>query len=210
MAEIIPSINVSTFEEVEKRIKKIEPYVLWCHLDVTDGIFSTHPTWNNPEDLRRLNTPLAIEAHLMIDHPEKVLRRWFLPPIKRIIVHIEATDVLEEIIERCREAKIEIGIAMNPDTPWEIAKPSFGHVDLIQVLSVHPGPSGQTMQADAFDKTAAIRRACPSCHIEFDGGINPETAKRAVEAGSDMLVAGSYIFNAEHIPDAIRALGGVK
>lgn len=208
MAEIIPSINVRTFEEVKERVAKIEPYVLWCHLDVTDGVFSAHQTWNNPDDLGRLETRLSVEVHLMVDRPEKILDQWLRPPVRRVIVHIEATDVLEEIIERCRNKKTDIGIAMNPDTPWEIAKPSFGHVDLAQVLSVNPGPPGQTMRADAFEKTAAIRRACPSCRIEFDGGVNPETAKRAREAGADILVAGSYIFHAENVSDAIASLGG--
>ena len=73
MSQIIPSINVSTFEEVQERIKKIEPFVKWCHLDVTDGIFSKHITWHEPMDLPLIQTKLNIEVHLMIKKPEEIL-----------------------------------------------------------------------------------------------------------------------------------------
>ena len=83
MVEIIPSINAQTFREVQEKIKKIEPHVSWCHLDVTDGIFSTHPTWNNPADLADLKTKLYAEVHLMAMSPEAIVGEWLQPPIDR-------------------------------------------------------------------------------------------------------------------------------
>ena len=90
MVEVIPSINCQTFEEVQERVKKIEPYVSWCHLDVTDGIFSKHTTWNNPADVSFLDTKLKAEVHLMVQEPEKIIDQWLIRPIRRVIVHLEA------------------------------------------------------------------------------------------------------------------------
>ena len=86
--EVIPSINVPTFEEVKERIAKVEPYVKWCHLDVTDGVFSKHLTWHDPRDLPALDTKLNVEVHLMVADPEKILDQWLVKPVKRVIVHL--------------------------------------------------------------------------------------------------------------------------
>lgn len=226
MAEIIPSINVRTFEEVEDRIKKVEPYVKWCHLDVTDGIFSKHLTWHNPADLPHLagflselvgSDPtkqgltllktLNIEVHLMIAEPEKNIDQWLVRPVKRVIVHFEAARDLDLIIKKCREAGIEIGLSINPETFWGRLEPWLRKVDIYQTLAVHPGPSGQEVDwPEMLGKIRHIRERCPSCIIEVDGGVNPESAKKAVEAGANLLVAGAYIFGSEDIKKAIEEL----
>ena len=118
MTEIIPSINVPTFEEVQERVSQVEPYVSWCHLDITDGIFSKHLTWHEPLDLPRLQTQLKIEAHLMVSDPERVIDAWSVKPISRIIVHLEAVKDIELIIRKCIDAEAEIGLAINPETFW--------------------------------------------------------------------------------------------
>ena len=208
MVEIIPSINVRTFEEVKERIKKLEPYVSCCHLDVTDGIFSKHPTWHNPADLPNLDTKLNIEVHLMVSEPEKVVGQWLIKPIKRVIVHLEAARDVELIIKKCREAGVEIGLAINPETFWGKFEPWFGKVDIYQTLAVHPGPSGQQLSEEIYDKIIHLRKSCPECIIEVDGGINPETAKKAKEAGANLLVAGSAIFSFSDVKSAIKILLG--
>ena len=206
MVEIIPSINVLTFAEVQERIKKIEPYVSWCHLDVTDGIFSTHPTWRNPKDLSLLDTKLFIEVHLMVEEPEKILDQWLIEPIKRIIVHLEASKDIDSIIDQCKKAGIECGLAIRPDTLWSVLVPWEKKVDLIQVLAVNPGPSGQAMDAEIVDKILHLRAACNKCIIEVDGGINPVTAKQAHIAGANIFVSSGYIFSHADIGAAIKEL----
>ena len=206
MVEIIPSINVPTFEEVKERIARVEPYAAWCHLDITDGIFSMHPTWHDPANLPELTTNLKAEAHLMVAEPEKVIERWFVEPVKRIIVHLEAAKDINFIIQKCRGAGIEIGLAIHPETPWSALEPWCGKVDLFLVLTVKPGPSGQKMHEESFDKVSHLHRVCSSGKIEIDGGINPETAQKAKEAGADILVAGAYIFNSQDIAFAIQSL----
>lgn len=208
MVDVIPSINAETFEEVQARIAAVEPYVSWCHLDVTDGIFSTHPTWRDPADLAKLETRLGVEAHLMIRDPDTAVERWLMSPVRRVIVHLEAARDPAAIIEKCRDAGREIGFAINPLTSWTVMQPWFGRVDLFLPLGVPPGASGQKPDWDVIlGKIRSIREACPSCKIEADGGVDPETASRARDAGANILVAGSAIFDApEGITSAIRRL----
>lgn len=208
MVEIIPSINVQTFEEVWERVKKIEPHTKWCHLDVTDGIFSKHLTWHDPRDLHSLQTALQIEVHLMVENPEKLIEQWLIKPIRRAIVHLEAMSDPDLIIKKCRTAGVEVGFAVNPETFWGKLKPWFKKVDMVQVLTVHPGPSGQSPDWPLIlGKIKHIRTICKKCNIEADGGINPESAKQATQAGADLLVAGNYIFS--H-PDLLTAMGELR
>ena len=208
MVEIIPSINALTFEEVQKKIALVEPYVSWCHLDVTDGVFSKHPTWHNSTDLSLLDTKLSIEVHLMVQEPEKIINQWLIKPVKRVIVHFEASRDIDFIIEQCREAGIECGVAIRPDTPWDVLVPWTKKVSFIQVLAVNPGPSGQQMSEEIIEKVAHLRESCVSCMIEVDGGINPKTARQAREAGGTILVSAGYIFSHSNIGMAIKELEG--
>ena len=205
---IIPSINVQTFKDIKERIANIEPYVSWCHLDITDGIFSTHPTWRDPSDLVLLDTKLNIEVHLMVQEPEKIIDKWLIEPIKRVIVHLEGSKNIDFIIEHCNNAGIECGLAICPDTSWEALMPWTKKINFMQILAVNPGPSGQQMSKKILDKVMHLRKSCVACTIEVDGGINPETARRAREIGADCLVSAGYIFSHFDIGAAIKELQG--
>lgn len=206
MVEIIPSINVLTFQEVQERIKQVEPYVSWCHLDVTDGIFSEHRTWRNPAHLSLLDTPLNVEVHLMVEEPEKHIDQWLVKPVKRVIVHMEASKDINMIIDHCKVAGIECGLAIRPNTLWSVLMPWAKKVDLIQLLAVNPGPSGQLMDEETIDKISRMRASCRECIIEVDGGINRETATLARKAGANILVSAGYIFSHSDIGAAIEEL----
>lgn len=215
MVEIIPSINVPTFEEVQERITRVEPYVSWCHLDVTDGVFSKHLTWRNPQDLARLQTKLDVEVHLMVEKPEEVMEQWLVEPIRRLIVHLEAmssqmrdTECLT-IIKKCREAGRQIGFAIKPDTSVSLLDPWLGKVDMILLLRVQPGASGQRMSSEMLGEISHIRNTCPECIIEVDGGVSVDNAKRAVHAGASVLVAGNFLFQAPDIHEAIEKLKNI-
>lgn len=208
MIQIIPSINVLTFKEVKERIKQVEPFVLWCHLDVTDGVFSKHRTWNSPGDLISLDTQLNVEVHLMIEELEKVIDQWLVRPIKRVIIHLEAGKDIDGIIEKCKKAGIECGIAIRPDTSWNAFLPWVTKADMLQILAVNPGPSGQEMGPEIVDKISHLHNACQECIIEVDGGVNPRTAALAREAGAQVLVSGGYIFSQSDIHAGIKELQG--
>lgn len=208
MVTIIPSINVLTFPEIQERIKQVEPYVSWCHLDVTDGVFSEHPTWRNPNNLSLLTTSLNVEVHLMVQEPEKHIDQWLVKPVKRVIVHMEASKDIDMIINHCKTAGIECGLAIRPDTLWNVLMPWAKKVDIIQLLAVNPGPSGQLMSEEIIDKITHLHAWCRECIIEVDGGINRETAVRAREAGANILVSSAYIFSHADIGAAIEELKG--
>lgn len=208
MADIIPSINTRVFDEAKKRIAQVEPHVSWCHVDVTDGVFSRHITWNNPAELAKIETRLDIEVHLMVQEPEKIIDQWLIGPVKRIIVHIEAMKDPEVTITKCRTAGVEIGFSVSPETPWEKLLPWFGKVDVVQALAVSPGPSGQEVDwPSMLGKIDGIRKACPRCIIEIDGGVNPESIKKTASAGANLFVVGNYLFSSDNIE---RAIGELK
>jgi len=204
--EIIPSINVSDFDEFGKRLKLVEPLTKWAHLDVSDGVFTKHVSWHEPKDLVGFKTKLKLEVHLMIDRPEREIEEWLIKPIDRIIFHQEATRDHHLLIQKIREAKKEIGMAIRPDTPWLKLFPYLNKVDLFQLLAVSPGPSGQEFSEETLHKIGHLRHVCPKCIIEIDGGVTPRIAKRCVADGANLIVAGSYLFNAKDIKKAIEDL----
>ena len=203
MVEIIPSINVSDFDELKKRIKKVEPYFKWAHLDVSDGVFTKHVSWHDPKDLVGLKTKLKLEVHLMIDRPERTIEEWLIKPVSRVIFHQEATKDHRLLIDKIHEAKKGAGMAIKPDTPWlklfpYIGPPRLGEagkVDMFQLLAVSPGPSGQEFSEEILHKLGHVRHVCPECIIEVDGGVNKRVAARCIKEGANLLVAGKAIFD---------------
>lgn len=206
MIEIIPSINAPSFEEAQELIARVDPYVSWCHLDVTDGVFSKHETWHDPRDLLLLKTKLKAEVHLMIEKPEKAVGQWLVEPVRRVITHLEAMTDPKEVIRMCREAGREIGFAIRPDTSVSLLDSWLAKVDMVLLLRVQPGASGQQMQSEMLGEITHVRNAYPGCTIEVDGGVTVDNAKRAVAAGASLLVAGASVFSQPDIGNAIEKL----
>jgi len=203
--QIIPGINTDNFEEIKQKIKLLEPFSDWFHLDAADGTFTKNTIWHNPEDLIGFTTSLNIEAHLMVAQPEKIIEKWFLPSVKRIVFNLESGKAPDFIIERCRLNNTEVGISIGPDTAWTRVISFLDKINVVQVLCVYPGLAGQKFIADCLDKIRHLRKECPECDIEVDGGINPETAKKAKEAGANIFVSVSYILGGD-IKDRIDKL----
>ncbi len=210
MVEIIPSINVSDFAEAKTKIKKVEKYAKWAHLDVSDGVFTKHVSWHEPKDLVGFKTKLKLEVHLMIQNPEKEIEEWLIKPVSRIIFHQEATKDQWLLIKKIKEAKKEVGIAIKPDTPWLKLFPYIGKVDMFQFLAVSPGPSGQEFNEEILHKLGHMRQVCPECIIEVDGGVNKRVATRLIKEGANLLVAGKAIFETKDIKKAIMELSSKK
>lgn len=206
MIDIIPSINVLEFADLKKRIKKVEPYTKWAHLDVSDGVFTKHVSWHEPKDLVGFQTKLKLEVHLMVDRPERAIDGWLIKPINRIIFHQEATKDHLLLIQKIRGAKKEVGIAIRPDTSWLKLFPYLTKVDMFQLLAVNPGPSDQEFSEEILHKIGHLRQVCQRCIIEIDGGVTPRIAKRCVKEGASLFVAGSYLFNSKNIKKAIEEL----
>ncbi len=194
---LIPAINSVSFEEIQKKIKLVEPYAKWIHLDIADGTFTRNTLWHNLVEFAQIETKLNIEIHLMIDKVEEKIDHWFNPSVKRIIFHIGGSKDPGFVIDRCRKNKTEVGIAISPDESIAKALAYKSKVDFFQVLAVKPGLPGQKMDKNTFERIKEVRKFCPSCIIEADGGMNRETIPKAVEAGANIIVAASAIFNRE-------------
>ena len=172
MVEIIPSINAETWDEVEKKIRLVEPFVDWVHIDVANGTFAPNVLWHNSLDLVGFKTKCNIEIHLMEDRPEERIEAWLLEPVRRIIVHYEVTHDFPFIIAECRKDKIEIGLSVAPETSWTHLKPFVDDADLLQVLAVErpplprnaspPGPISSSPRT-IFSTIPVRRWRCGNC-----------------------------------------------
>ncbi|MBI2609921.1 ribulose-phosphate 3-epimerase [Candidatus Giovannonibacteria bacterium] len=209
MIEVVPAINAESFEEVVRKIKKIEPFSRWVHIDIADGTFTPNSIWHHSEDLMTLDTPLFVELHLMIADMDLRWRDWTLPAVNRIIFHFEAAHDPTLVIGKIHDAGQEAGIAIRPETDWHKVEPFLTTADLVQTLAVPPGKPGQEFRPEVIDKIRALSSHHDECIIEVDGGINQKTGKECVEAGAKILVSANYIFNAPDIGKAIEELRSV-
>lgn len=194
--EVIPAINAKTFAEVKEKIRLVESYVSWVHIDVADSTFTDITLWHDPKDLLSLQTPLFVEIHLMIADIDERIQEWLQPIVRRIIFHREASQNPDVVIDACRALDIQAGIAIRPDSPIDIVLPYLSKVDMVQTLAVVPGPSGQKFRPETLQKIMGLRHACPTCPIEVDGGVDAATAPAIIRAGASLLVAGAAIFSA--------------
>ena len=131
---IIPAINADTFEEVQKKLKLVEPYVSLVHLDIADGTFTRNTLWRNPADLDLLETNLNLEIHLMINNVEQRIDDWLIKGVKRIIFHIGGSKDPGFVIDRCHKNKTEAGIAISPDESIVKALAYKNKADIFQIL----------------------------------------------------------------------------
>lgn len=217
---IIPAINCENFECVKDKLQKIkELNADWAHIDIADGIFAKHITWNNPEDFNDLrfkiyDLELNLEIHLMVENPFDAINEWVKVGARRIILHIEAIGKNELKSLKAEKLKsdlkdCEIGLSINPNTSVENLIPFLNDFKFIQILAVDPGLSGQKFHPQVLEKIKFLKKNHPDVIIEIDGGIDLETAKMCKEAGSDILVSASYIWNNKNPKEAFEKLKAI-
>lgn len=206
MTEVIPTIIAKDFQEVKEKIKQVEPYVSWAQLDIMDGQFVKNSTWNNPKEVRELETKLDLEAHLMVKNPGEKINDWIDSGVKRIIVHYEAVENIRDLIIQIRKAGLDVGIAINPETDIKVLNGLVDYIDLIMVMTVHPGRGGQKFLEESLVKIKDLRERYRDVKISVDGGINLETAPKVIQAGANILSVGSAIFKSENIEKTIKEL----
>jgi ribulose-phosphate 3-epimerase len=199
--ETIPVINCPDAACAAEKLQRLKTFYApdgFVHLDITDGDFSTHPTWQDPAGWAAMQVPFSLEVHLMVRKPEEFVGPWLAAGAKRLIVHVESLnrETAEAIADMAREHGAELMLAENPETPVEALRPYFDLFPSFQILATPPGPGGQELMPVAFEKISALRRERPDAIIEVDGGINPETARKVKEAGASLVASGAYIFNA--------------
>ena len=197
---IAPSLLAADFSRLTEEVKAIEnTKAKWLHLDVMDGNFV--PNISFGADIIkaiRKNSNLYFDAHLMIENPE-----WYIDTIadagvESISIHVEATKHLDRALQLIKKRGLKAGVAINPATDIAFLDNIYEKLDLILVMTVNPGFGGQKFLTQMLEKIRKIRNKFPHIDIQVDGGINNETAKLVIEAGANILVAGSYVFSGNY------------
>ena len=214
MIKIAPSILSADFANLERDIRRVST-ADYLHVDVMDGVFVPNISIGLPvvESIRKV-TDLPLDVHLMIVEPVRYVERFCDVGADLVTVHLEADTeanthaAIAKIHARGKRA----GVVLKPKTPAEAVLPFLEEVELILVMTVEPGFGGQKFMADQMGKVSQIRRWIdernPACELEVDGGVAPDTCRTCIDAGANVLVAGSAVYKAEDIPARIAQLRG--
>jgi len=199
--KIAPSILSADFARIVDEIAAVERAgASYVHLDVMDGRFVPNITWGPKVvgDLRK-HTTLTFDCHLMIVEPERYVDQFRKAGADIITFHLEATPHAQRLLTHIRSLGAKAGISICPQTPIAMLEDLIGDIDLILVMSVNPGFGGQKFIPHALEKIAQakalVQRAGVRCEVEVDGGVTLENARSIVDAGADVLVIGSAIFD---------------
>jgi len=205
---IAPSILSADLGKLQQEVESIEPFADWIQIDVMDGHFVDNLSFGAPV-MKRLKTKLPLDAHLMVSNPADRVQEFLDAGAAHITFHaevVEGTDARKELIKAIRAGGATVGIAINPETPLSEVDDVLGEVDLLLVMSVHPGFGGQEFIEDVLEKVSAAREKFPGLMIQMDGGVDDQTAPKCIAAGANNLVAGSFIFEASDREAAIASL----
>ena len=216
MVKIAPSILSADFANLERDIQRIAD-ADYVHVDVMDGVFVPNITIGIPvvASIRKV-TELPLDVHLMIVEPVRYVEQFCDAGADLVTLHVESDTEsnLLDAIDKIHAKGKKAGVVLKPKTPAEAVLPFLEKVELILVMTVEPGFGGQKFMADQMPKVSALRRMIneknPACELEVDGGVAPDTCQTCIDAGANVLVAGSAVYKAADIPARIAELRGAR
>jgi ribulose-phosphate 3-epimerase len=200
---VAPSILSADFSDLRNEMNKVtEAGADWLHVDVMDGNFVPNLTLGMPiVKSIKPHAKIPLDVHLMIDRPERYIEEFIKAGSDYLTLHVESTKFLEESLKKIRTLGAKAGITLRPKTTLEDIKPYLGLVDLVLVMTVEPGFGGQSFMQEQVQKISQLKKwreeGLGSYLIEVDGGVAEGTVKVCIDAGADVLVAGSAVFKGE-------------
>ena len=213
MIQIAPSMLAADFLHLEKDVKLVNEYADIFHLDIMDGTFVPNISYGFPvvEAISSIAVK-PLDVHLMIVNPEKYVERFAKVGASMISFHLNATEDPAAVLRDIRSLGVKAGLVINPDIPVESLYPYLKDADFILLMSVFAGFGGQKFIEDTYVRIRTLReeiaRQGLDLPIEVDGGVGPANAKALIEAGAEILVAGSAVFKAEDPADVVARMRG--
>jgi ribulose-phosphate 3-epimerase len=204
---IAPSILSADFGKLNEEVASIESFADALHIDVMDGHFVPNISFGYPV-AKWVKTNLPKEVHLMTFHPDLYYEDYAKMGASIIHIQVEAVQHLHREIQKIKSLGMRASAVLNPATHLSAIEEILDQLDCVLIMSVNPGFGGQEFIPGVLSKIRKLRALMPDLDIEVDGGINAETAKLVVEAGANILVAGSYIFSSSDRKAAIESLRG--
>ena len=215
MKIIAPSMLSCNFGKLKEEIEMVnQSEAGWFHLDIMDGVFVPNITFGTPilEVFKEYATK-HLDAHLMIVNPENYIEKFASLGANTITVHYEACDNLLNTINQVKKLNVKAGVAINPDTDVSVLDSLVNEIDLICLMSVFPGFSGQKFIPETFERLEKLKKIITEKNsqamIQIDGGVSIDNAKKLVSLGADILVAGSFVFKSEDASTTIKKLNSV-
>ena len=198
---LAPSMLSADFAHLEKDLTAaMLPEVPWLHVDVMDGHFVPNISFGPPviQCVRRILPEAFLDVHMMVEEPAGFIGDYKTIGVDQLTIHAEATKHLEDILAAVHGVGMKAGVAINPETPVSVIEPVLDMVDMVLVMSVHPGYGGQSLIPETLDKIRALvqlREAKGLAYnIEIDGGVKLENLEQVLDSGVNVIVAGSAIF----------------
>jgi ribulose-phosphate 3-epimerase len=209
---IAPSLLAADFSNLQRDIEMInESDADWFHIDIMDGVFVPNISFGMPvlRDIKK-HAKKTLDVHLMIVNPDQYIETFYKLGADILTVHLEACTHMHRTIQAIKATGMKAGIALNPHSSVNQLKDVIKDIDVVCLMSVNPGFGGQSFIENTFDKVKELKELIQStgsdCQIEIDGGVTNKNAKKLVQAGANILVAGSYVFKNSNPTETISQL----